>query len=240
PGRLLGTLGTPLLFWLLLGSGFGSSMRLGTGGASGGTEYLTYFFPGTLLLVVLFTGIFSSMSVILDRRDGFLLGVLAAPVSRVAIVLGKVAGGTVLGLLQGGIMLLLSPLAGLVLTPGTFLAACGVILLTSLGLSALGFLAAWRMDSVQSFHAVMNLLLMPMWLLSGAFFPASGASTWVWAVMMANPLTHGLTALRAALEEGSASAYGGLPPGESLAILAGFAVAMVALCAWRVGRAERG
>src|SRR3972149_10598402 len=95
PGRVLGSLGTPLLFWLLLGSGFGRTFR--PPGMAEGMDYLTYFFPGTVLLVVLFTAIFSSISVIQDRTEGFLQGVLVAPVPRLAIVLGKVLGGATLG-----------------------------------------------------------------------------------------------------------------------------------------------
>ena len=117
-GRVLGALGTPVLFWLVLGSGFGPSFA--GSGAGRGAGYLTYFFPGMLLMVVLFTAIFSSISIIQDRNEGFLQGVLAAPVSRLAIVLGKVLGGAALGLGQGALLLALAPFAGLPL--GTMIA----------------------------------------------------------------------------------------------------------------------
>lgn len=231
-GRVVGALGTPVLFWLVLGSGFGAS--LSGAGQAGGSSYLAYFFPGMLVMVVLFTAIFSSISIIQDRNEGFLQGVLAAPVPRLAIVLGKVLGGAALGLGQAAVLLALAPLAGLPLHPLQAAAACGVLALTAVALSALGFLFAWGTDSVQGFHAVMNLLLFPLWMLSGAFFPESGAALWLRWIMRANPLTYGLSALRAALED---TAPG---PGldTSLAVLAGFTALALALAVWIAARPE--
>lgn len=237
--RVIGSLGTPLLFWIVLGSGIGRTFR--PPGASDGVDYLTYFFPGTLMLVVLFTAIFSSLSVIQDRNEGFLQGVLVAPVPRLAIVLGKVLGGAALGCLQGLVMLVLAPLAGLELSPAAVLGAALSIFLTALSLSALGFFMAWRMDSVQGFHAVMNLLLMPMWLMSGALFPAAGASPWLRAAMTVNPLTYGMDALRASLEASGGWAPLGSPQAlTAFAVLGGFALVMLAVSVWIVSRPERG
>lgn len=226
--RVIGALGTPLLFWLLLGSGFGKSFQ--PPGVAPGMDYLEYFYPGTLLLIVLFTAIFSSISIIEDRNDGFLQGVLVAPVPRISIVLGKVLGCTSLGMLQGIPMLALAPLAGLPYGWLEFLAAAGVLSLTAMALSTLGFVLAWRTDSVQGFHAVMNLLLIPMWLLSGAFFPATGAAGWVRAVMLVNPLTYGLGALRRVLYAPEISTQLGDPQlGVSLAVLVIFTLGLFAL-----------
>ncbi len=156
-------------------------------------------------------------------------------------MLGKVLGGAALGFGQGVVMLALAPLAGMPLGLAQVLAASGVLFLVALALSALGFLFAWRMDSVQGFHAVMNLLLMPMWLLSGAFFPAAGASVWVQAVMAVNPLTYGLTALRGALHAPAEQAALGLgDPWVALAVLAAFALAALLAAAWVAARPERG
>jgi ABC-2 type transport system permease protein len=229
PGRVAGALGTPLLFWVVLGSGFGSSLR--PAGTAAGMSYLTYFLPGTVLMVVLFTAIFSSISVIQDRTEGFLQGVLAAPVPRLSIVLGKVLGGAALGMAQGVLLVLLAPLAGMTYGVGQFLAACGVLALAAVGLGALGFLFAWRTDSVQGFHAVMNLLLFPMWLMSGAFFPVGGAAGWVQWIMRANPLTYGLSALRGVLTGAAAPALGEPGLGLSLAVLVAFAAGTLALAA---------
>jgi ABC-2 type transport system permease protein len=96
--RIIGALATPLIFWLLIGAGMGRSFAVP--GSAGGSNYMEYFFPGTIVMILLFTAIFSTISIIEDRREGFLQGVLVAPVSRMAIVLGKILGGTVLGFLS--------------------------------------------------------------------------------------------------------------------------------------------
>ena len=192
--RVLGALGTPLVFWLLIGSGIGTSFRHGA--APAGTSYLEYFFPGTVLLVVLFTSIFCMMSVIEDRHQGFLLSVLVAPLPRFTLPLGKILGGATLAAGQGLLFVLLAPAAGLELAPAQFALIGAVLFLVALALTSLGFVVAWKLDSVQGFHAVVNLFLIPMWLLSGALFPASGAAGWVQWSMKLNPLTYGLAALR--------------------------------------------
>ena len=109
--RVVGVIASPLLFWVVIGSGFGSSFR--SGDAAGQQHYLDYFYPGALIMIVLFTSIFTMMSVIEDRKEGFLLSVLVAPVPRSAIVLGKVLGGTTLSAIQGLIFLAFAPLVGI-------------------------------------------------------------------------------------------------------------------------------
>src|SRR6266481_5040638 len=194
PARVAGVILSPLLFWIVIGSGFGTSFRSGEG--AGQQHYLDYFFPGALVMIILFTSIFTMMSVIEDRNEGFLLSVLVAPVPRSAIVLGKVLGGTTLAALQGLIFLVFAPLVGIHLTFGSFGFVVLTVFLISFALTALGFAIAWPMDSTQSFHAIINLFLIPLWLLSGALFPLSGASGWIRWLMYANPLTYGVEALR--------------------------------------------
>jgi ABC-2 type transport system permease protein len=194
--RVVGVIASPLLFWFVLGSGFAHSFH---GGGAGSDQYLGYFFPGAVVMIVLFTAIFSMMSLIQDRNEGFLLSVLAAPVSRSSIVLGKVLGGATLAAIQGIVFLLFTPLIGV--HPGLQAIAISVItiLMISFELTALGFAIAWPMDSPQAFHAIVNLILLPLWMLSGALFPASGASGWLRTLMRLNPLTYGVDALRIAL-----------------------------------------
>lgn len=198
--RIVGALGTPLVFWLIIGSGLGTSFR---SGSVGGEHYLEYSFPGTLALILLFTSIFSTISIIEDRQVGFLQSVLVAPVPRSSITLGKILGGTSLALMQALLFLALAPVIGIALTLEKIAVLAGVLLLVAFALTALGFLIAWRLDSTQGFHAIMNLLLIPMWLLSGSFFPASGAPPWIRAVIYLNPLTYGVAAIRGALYMGS-------------------------------------
>ncbi len=193
--RVVGVIASPLLFWLLLGSGFSNTFHSAGGASVMSSHYLSYFFPGSIILIVLFTAIFSMMSLIQDRNEGFLLSVLAAP-SRSAIVLGKVMGGATLAAIQGFVFLVFSPIAGVHVGPLDILYSMLIIALTSFAITALGFVIAWPMDSTQAFHAVINLILLPLWLLSGALFPASGASGWLRLLMLLNPLTYGVDALR--------------------------------------------
>jgi ABC-2 type transport system permease protein len=192
--RIVGALGTPIVFWLLLGLGMGSSFR-GIG-VPGGESYLKFFFPGTVLMILLFTAIFSTISIIEDRREGFLQSVLVAPVSRLSIVLGKILGGTVLAFIQGLIFLALAPLVGLHLSVAGFVEAASMMFVISFALTGLGFCIAWRMSSTQGFHAIMNLFLMPLWFLSGALFTPQTAWHGLKWVMRINPLSYGLAGLQ--------------------------------------------
>ena len=233
-GRVVGALGTPLVFWFLIGSGFGKSFRMPGAGQNEEINYLEYFFPGTVILIVLFTAIFSTISLIEDRREGFLLSVLVAPVSRSSIVLGKVLGGTTLAFLQGLGFVLLAPLVGIPLGGLQAVMLLGVLFLIAFALTGLGFSIAWVSESTQGFHAIMNLVLIPMWLLSGALFPITGASTWVRWVMKLNPLTYGMAALRRILYMGNPSAADGLPSLSLSVILTACFVLITLFAAFRV------
>lgn len=226
PSRLLGAAATPLLFWIVIGSGLTSSFK--PPGAPAELGFREYFYPGVVILIVLFAAIFATISVIEDRREGFLQGVLAAPVAPAAIVAGKVLGGATLAWLQGVPFLLLARLVGIPLGPAAALAASGVLALVALAMTALGFAFAWWVDSTQGFHAVMNLVLFPMWLLSGAFFPVDGAPGWLAGLMQVNPLTYGLAALRGVLYGPGAAGFGPVPPTLGVAVLAVWCLAAFA------------
>lgn len=207
--RVVGALGQPILLWLLFGAGLSDSFQLRTAEATG-ISYREYFFPGTLVLILLFTAIFATISLIEDRREGFLQSVLVAPVPRWSLVLGKISGGAAVAVAQGLIFLLL----GLTLDLPTTLLSCvqlvAFVILVSLMLTALGFLIAWRMDSTQGFHAIMSLVLLPMWLLSGAFFPSS--SGWLYWIAMFNPVTYAVAGVRRLLyTSGVEAIWSGLP-----------------------------
>src|SRR3989441_4921105 len=162
-------------------------------------------------MILLFTAIFSTVSVIEDRREGFLQSVLVAPVPRSIFVLGKVLGGTFLAVAQGLILVALAPLAGLRLTPAVVSESCLVLAPVAFALTALSFCIAWRMESTQGFHAVMTVFLMPLWLLSGAPFPSLGAPAWLRAIICLNPVTYGLAAFRRVLYPPGAPIVEGLP-----------------------------
>ncbi|MGD1076898.1 MAG: ABC transporter permease [Candidatus Sulfotelmatobacter sp.] len=224
PTRVVGVLASPLVFWLVIGSGFGTSFR--SGGGPGQQHYLDYFYPGALIMIVLFTSIFTMMSVIEDRKEGFLLSVLVAPVPRTAIVLGKVMGGTTLSAVQGMIFLIFAPFAGVHLQPLSMLLVAVVVLLVSFSLTALGFAIAWPMDSSQAFHGIVNLFLIPLWLVSGALFPIAGASGWIRIIMRLNPLTYGVEALRGLLYPAAETSF---PLPSAMATLLLFSLVMFAL-----------
>src|SRR4051812_46266778 len=235
--RVVGVIASPLLFWLVIGSGFGDSFRAQAVG--GGQRYLEFFFPGALIMIVLFTSIFTMMSVIEDRREGFLLSVLVAPINRSVIVLGKVLGGATLATIQGFIFLVFAPLIGIHFTLLRLLAAALSILLVSFSLTALGFIVAWRLESTQAFHAIINLFLMPLWMLSGSLFPVSGASRWIAAIMRANPLTYGVEALRASLYPQMGNGLG-LSTATCLLVLGAVSLIMFAVAFAMVNRRRAG
>jgi ABC-2 type transport system permease protein len=204
--RVFGALGQPIIFWLLFGAGL-STAKVGSDSLD-----FAHFFPGTLVMILLFTAIFATISIIEDRREGFLQGVLVAPVPRWSMVMGKILGGAAIAMLQGIIFLFLGWLTtALGWSPIVATSVWGVIaalvlmFVISIALTALGFLIAWRMDSTQGFHAIMSVFLLPMWLLSGAFFPMDVRGVLGW-IIHANPLTYGVAGLRHYLQNVDAAA----------------------------------
>ena len=231
--RVIGSLVTPIVFWVFIGLGMGHSFAAPNGDTSAG--YTTYFFAGTVLLSLLFTAIFSTISVIEDRREGFLQGVLVAPVGRVAIVGGKVLGGAVLATGQGIIFLLLGVVSGIIhLTIVSTLAAIGVMFIASLGLTALGLFTAWKMSSTQGFHVIMNIFFMPMWMLSGALFPLRDDMPRLFkAAMLVNPLTYALACLRYVFSRGPGALTGVLRDWQvTFGVTVGATVIMMLLTLW--------
>jgi ABC-2 type transport system permease protein len=183
--RVVGALVQPIMFWVLFSAGLRSN-DLG----------FAFFFPGTLAMILLFTAIFATISIIEDRREGFLQSVLVAPAPRWAMVLGKILGGAVIALLQALVFLLLGWLTmGLTSHLIDVLLAIILMAVIAVALTGLGFVIAWRMDSTQGFHAIMSVFLFPMWLLSGSLFPAVPGSWLTW-ISGFNPLTYGVAGLR--------------------------------------------
>ncbi|MCX6585908.1 MAG: ABC transporter permease [Acidobacteria bacterium] len=202
--RVAGFVASPLLFWVVVGSGFGD---------------LEYFFPGALTMTVMFSAMFSMMSLIEDRREGFLLSVLVSPAPRAAIVLGKVGGAALLAWLQGLIVL-----AGVFFTSlrhdaAALAGVAGALLLTALLLTVASYVVAWRLSSTQGFHAVINLLLVPAWMLSGAIFNPALSFAWVRGLMQVNPLYYSQSLVRAFLVDGGAA--GAPSVGVAVAVLVG-------------------
>lgn len=220
--RIISSLVTPLL-WLLI---FGGGMRAV---AVPGTEnYQAFLFPGVVGMTLLFTSVASGVSVIWDREFGFLKEILVAPVSRSAMVLGKALGGGTSALLQGVILLPLSFLVGVSLTPVSVLIFIPVMIITALGLVSIGLAIAAFVESMEAFNLIMSFAIMPMFLLSGAFFPLNSAPAWLRGLSYINPLTYGVDMLRWATFNGWDSL---LPPYVEVIVLLVFAAGMILLCA---------
>jgi ABC-2 type transport system permease protein len=183
--RVLGVVASPLVFWLLMGYG---------------SNDLGRFYAGALVLTVMFSAIFSTISIIEDRREGFLLSMMVSPAPRTSMVLGKILGAATLAWLQGLIFLAFAPLAGVHFDLARVPLAAVAIFLVSFTLTGLGFVIAWKMDSTSGFHAIMNLLLVPMWMVSGSLFPMATAQGAIKAIMWANPMTYSVSLLNGLLD----------------------------------------
>ncbi len=229
--RVFSSVGQPVIFWLLFAGALRSSQM------PGGLGYGEYFFPGTLAMIVMFTAIFATITVIEDRKEGFLQGVLVAPVPRSAIALGKIAGGATLAILHALIFFALAPLAGVPVTLMGSLAAFGALVLMAFALTGVGFALAWKMDSTAGYHGIMMVFLMPMLLLSGAFFPASGAHPVLQWIMHLNPLSYCVALIRHALYHGDEEVVKDLPSLPlSLGVTVAFALGTFLLGTWVVTR----
>ena len=226
--RLLGAIVQPLGFWLLLGLGFQGTFRMPMDAAAG-VGYIEFLFPGIIALMILFTAIFSTISIVEERQSGFLQAAVTAPTPRTALVVGNALGGTLLSTAQAVLFLLAVPLVGLALHAAGLAFVVLISFITGLSFTALGFTIAWRMETTRGFHAVMNLFLLPLWCLSGAMFPVEGASSGLRWLMVANPVTYGLY--------GFAEAPATLAsPLVCLTVTVGFAAVMMGLAVATVRR----
>jgi len=222
--RVVGAFLQPIMFWGLFSMGFrGSGL---------GPEF---FFPGTLAMILLFTAIFATISIIEDRREGFLQSVLVAPAPRWAMVLGKIVGGSVIALLQALLFLALGWFTlALTSSPVDLLLAIVLMAVVAVALTSLGFFIAWRMESTQGFHAIMSVFLFPMWLLSGSLFPDEAGSWLTWFSRF-NPLTYGVAGLRHHLQFQSPVVAAEAMPALSICWLVSIAFAAIMfVLAWRI------
>ncbi len=235
PSRLAGALGQPIIFWLVIGSGMSGTFRMP--GSSVG--YLAFFYPGVVLMVILFAAIFTTVSVIEDRHRGFLQVVQAGPGSRAALVVGKALGSASVALSQAALFLALAPAAGFPFLFVNWPLLLAALALAALGLAALGFTVAWVIDNVQGYHAIQMTLLVPLWVVSGAMFPPSAEHPGFAAMIRANPLAYAVSAARRALA--GPDAPGALPGSATrdLAVVAVFSAAALALAILSSRRAPR-
>lgn len=232
--RIISSLGQPLLFLVVFGSGLAPAMS-GLGG--GRLDFTQFLFPGILSMTVLFTSVFSAVSIVWDREFGFLKEVMVAPVSRVAVALGKVAGGSTVAMLQGALILILAPLIGIRLSWGQLIVLVGLMLLLAAVMTSFGILIAARQRTMEGFHMIMQFLLMPMFFLSGAFFPLRDVPLWMEWLAKVNPVTYGVDPLRQVVlrESIPAQVLEVLrlhPIATDLAIMAGFGLLFIVPAVW--------
>jgi ABC-2 type transport system permease protein len=206
--RLVASLAQPLLFLVVFGVGLSSSLG-SVGGARGGSaafstggaslSYIQYIYPGVVGMAVLFTAMFSSMSIVWDREFGFLKEILVAPIDRSAVAIGKALGGATQAMLQGLIMIAVGPIIGVHLTVLTVLEVIPILFLIAFTLTAFGVAIAARMRSMQGFQVIMNFLLMPIFFLSGSLFPLVGLPAWMAVLTRIDPVAYGIAPLRTAV-----------------------------------------
>jgi ABC-2 type transport system permease protein len=245
--RIVSGLMQPVLFLFVLG--YGMSGLVGT---TGGFNFRQFVFPGVVAMSVVMTAIFSAISIVWDREFGFLREMLVAPVSRTALVLGKTAGGASVAAVQGTIMLVLAPLVGVHLTPVLVVEVIGLELLMAVAMTAFGVFVASRIQRMEAFQVVMQMLLMPMLFLSGALFPLNGLPAWLAVITRINPLTYAVDPLRRvvfAAQNMSPAARARFPTGITmfgytlpitleLALVVVFALVFFILAIWGLSRTE--
>jgi len=237
--RIVATMAMPLLFLVIFGAGLKNSM----GNMAPGVDFLQFMYPGIIAMSVLMTSFMGGMSVVWDREFGFLKEVLVAPLSRSGVALGKTLGGATVAMLQGILLLVLAPLIGADLTPLLVLKLIPLMLLLAVTVSAFGILMASKIQSMQAFPMVMQVVVFPLIFLSGVFFPVSNVPVWLEVMVKINPVTYGVDAIRKLFIETdgglSVSLFGhtmGTP--EDVAIVLAFGAAAVIAAMWSFERLE--
>jgi ABC-2 type transport system permease protein len=208
--RAVTSLVQPVLFLFVLGTGLSS---LASRGMPPGIDFRTFIYPGVLSMSVLFTAIFSAASIVWDREFGFLREMLVAPVSRSAIVIGKCLGGATVSTFQGIIILALAGLAGVPYDPVLILTVIGELLLLSFTLTAFGVMMAARITQIQAFMALTQMLVMPLFFLSGALYPLRGLPAWLAVLTRFDPITYVVYPMRHAV-----FSHLNVPPAASAAL----------------------
>jgi ABC-2 type transport system permease protein len=246
--RVITSLIQPVLFLFVLGSGLSSI----TAGALGNLNLKTFMFPGALSMAVLFTALFSAASIVWDREFGFLREMLVAPISRWAIVVGKCLGGATTASLQGVLILLMAGLAGVPYSFSLFATVFGELVLLALTLTAFGVMTAARIQQFQAYMALNQMLLMPLFFLSGALFPLHGLPTWLHVLTRFDPITYAVDPVRRAvfahlnvpastqhvLNPGVTWGSWRVPTGVELLIVAAMGVTMLLIAIWEFRKAD--
>jgi len=211
--RIITSIAQPLMWLFIMGVGLGSSFR------GLGFDYLGYVFPGIVSMTVLFASINSGLGVVWDREFGFFKEILISPVSRAAIVMGKILAGSTTAMIQGLLIFLAAPLVGVILTPAVVIKGLLAMFLLAFSLSSAGVLFGVKISTFHSYSVVMNFVVMPLFLLSGAVFPLQGVPFWIELASRWNPVSYGVDVMRLAIR-----GYGLFSAPVSIGILLGVAL----------------
>lgn len=229
--RVFGMIARPLFFLVFLGLGF---RRMPPTLIPGGIDYIQFLVPGIVGMTMLFSSMFAGMSVLWDKEFGFLKEIMVAPVNRVSIVIGRIAGGTTTGLIQGILILGISLFMGFKI-PGIFSLLLSIIFMVLIAITfiGLGLIFASKMKDIEGFGIIMNFIIFPLFLLSGALFPIENLPPWLRYLSYIDPLTYGVDGLRYVLCEVSSFSLI-----FDFVILIGFSSGMVLLGAYFFEKSE--
>jgi ABC-2 type transport system permease protein len=194
--RIVTSLIQPFLFLFVLGTGIAATL---SSGSARGVNFRTFIYPGVLCMAVMFTAMFSAASIVWDREFGFLREMMVAPVRRSSIVLGKVLGGASVATLQGLIVIAIAGLVGIPYNPSLLLELFALSLLVAFAITAFGVMFAARINQMQSFMALMQMVMMPMFFLSGAMFSVANLPQWLAVLNRLDPLTYAVEPMRRAI-----------------------------------------
>jgi ABC-2 type transport system permease protein len=248
--RIVTSLVQPLLFLFVLGSGLEA---FGAGAATDGSINIkTFIYPGILCMTVMFTAMFSSMSIVWDREFGFLREMMVAPIKRSSIVIGKVLGGATVASLQGVVMIVIAPLVDIPYNPVMILGLFAMMVLLAAAITAFGVMIAARIKQMQSFMGIMQMIIMPMFFISGALYPVSGLPTWLAVLNRFDPLTYAVDPMRkivfnhidisaaqaAALNPGVTWFGWIVPTALEIAVVAILGLVMLGIAIWEFNTAE--
>lgn len=220
-GRLVTTMARPLIWLVIVGTGFTSLIDV-----SAGAHYIQFILPGILGMTILFSSVFSTISVVWDREFGFLREMLVAPVSRVTIVFGKLLSGTALSVFQGTVLLFIAPLLKLDIGPYDFLVMVPLMFFVALAITSLGLLVASFLTSLEGFNVIMNFIILPMFFLSGALYPVGALPEPIRLLTYVNPLCYGVDSFKHVLLPTGGRLAAEMPLAVDVAFVVAFAVVM--------------
>jgi len=225
-GRVMVSIARPLIWLVIVGSGFTQLIDM-----PGDISYTQFILPGILGMTILFSSVFSTISVVWDREFGFLREMLVAPISRLTIVVGKLLSGTALSVFQGSVLLLVAPLLGITITVTQFIWMFLLMVLLSLAITAMGLFVASFLKSLEGFNVIMNFIVLPMFFLSGALYPVGKLPAYLHYLTFANPLSYGIDAFKHVLFASSGPLIAEFPLIYDISFVILFSLIMVVLAA---------